>query len=275
MVSTSARSSSRIRARRFAASSRSAVQNEPCASFSGVPIIPESTYPRNSTRATPRISAARSVSCTRRSDIFSPGSSISWPKPAGSPRVATTSTTRCPSEAAFAITPAVAVASSSGWAWKVTRVCGTRESSRVAEGSLALDRPVESARQPTRRGPRYGPALNLTLELANFRFALVFWGVTDAWSSCDGGARESRNCRRGARGGGAGLGWGRHAQPAVPAGGSARGHQHPDQRGRRGREDQPARRRLRRRLQRRPGLLQHGQRLEGQGHLRAQAESHV
>ena len=151
------------------------------------------------------------------------------------------------------------MASSSGWAWKVTSVCGTGESSRTLG-------PARTAG---------GPPRNLTLELANFRFALVFWGVTDAWSSCDSGARESRGCGRGAGGGGAGLCRGRHAQPAVPAGGPARRHPDRDQRGRRGLEDQPARGRLRLRLRRRQGVLQHGQRLEGQGHLRAQAESLV
>ncbi len=42
-----------------------------------------------------------------------------------SPRVATTSTTRCPSALARAIVPAVAIDSSSGCAWKVTSVSGT------------------------------------------------------------------------------------------------------------------------------------------------------
>src|SRR5262249_41126139 len=149
--------------------------------------------------------------------------------PACSPRVATTRTTRWPSAAAFAMTPAVAMASSSGWAWNVTSVCGTAESSRGAHPA----------------GTAGGRPRNLTLELGNFRFALVFWGVTDAWSSLGGRVRECRH--RGWVGGcgGADSGWGRRAQPAVPTGEPARGHADRDQCRWRGVEDEPARGRLR------------------------------
>src|SRR5437870_13248222 len=105
-----------------AASSTSARQNEPDTSFSGVPIIPESVYPRNATRSTPRILAASSSSCTRRCHSASPGSSTSSANSPCSPLVALTSTTRWPAAAAVASVPPVAMASSSGWAWKLTRV---------------------------------------------------------------------------------------------------------------------------------------------------------
>ena len=44
-----------------------------------------------------------------------------------SPLVAVTSTTRCPWAASRAMVPAVAMASSSGWAWKNTAVAIGRE----------------------------------------------------------------------------------------------------------------------------------------------------
>src|SRR3954466_2547031 len=117
-----------------AASSMSACQNEPGASFSGVPIIPESTYPRNSTRAAPRISADRRVSCTRRSASTSPGSRKSSSTSPCSPLVPNTITTRWPSLAAFASVPPVGMASSSGWAWKETSVA-IRSAVGLADGA--------------------------------------------------------------------------------------------------------------------------------------------
>ena len=47
-----------------------------------------------------------------------------------SPRVATTSTTRWPASAAIRMVPPVAMASSSGWAWKQTSVAIRRKVSR-------------------------------------------------------------------------------------------------------------------------------------------------
>src|SRR5882757_2973510 len=128
-----------------AASSTDAVQNEPGVSLVGVPIMPESVYPRNSTRWTPRMSAAAWVSTTRRCHNCSPSAR----KPSGtspfSPRVATTRTTRWPSSAALRITPPTPIDSSSGWAWNVTRVA----------------MPAPYARAPTvGRGPRL-PEINL------------------------------------------------------------------------------------------------------------------
>ena len=132
-----------------------------------VPDQPESAYPSTSTRAQPS-------ACGRGVQLAAPALAevARRRRPAASPaspRVATTSTTRCPSAAARARVPAVSSASSSGWAWKETRcsgrspltggtgVCrgrrhggGVRRPGRAVERPRGGRRPVPGPAGPTR-----------------------------------------------------------------------------------------------------------------------------
>ena len=76
-------------------------------------------------RATPSASALLWASASRRAPRVVGSPKVAAASPAA-PSVARTRTTRCPSAAARAIVPAVRRASSSGWAWKATSVCGIR-----------------------------------------------------------------------------------------------------------------------------------------------------
>src|SRR3954447_3675895 len=112
-------------ASRPAASSTSARTNRtrPGGSGSVCGPRPLSALPRCSTRSTPRARALSRSSSNRRSPRRPSEMNSSDARPS-LPSVATTTTTRCPSAAARASVPEVSSASSSGWAWKASRVRG-------------------------------------------------------------------------------------------------------------------------------------------------------
>src|SRR5918997_7159908 len=141
-------------ARRPAASSTSACQKDRGSSLSGVPNMPESRYPRNSTRWTPRAAVERATSAMRRSTSVSPGPSSPSGTSPTSPRVPYTTTTRCPWSTARASVPAVVMHSSSGWAWNATRVAIGAVLPRTRSGAVT-DCGPPSLRTQAVGAPRY------------------------------------------------------------------------------------------------------------------------
>ena len=75
-------------------------------------------------RLTPRIRPTRAAPPSDAAPRPAVGTVVRRRRGPTSPAVATTSTTRCPCAASWAIVPEVSSASSSGWAWKKTTVCG-------------------------------------------------------------------------------------------------------------------------------------------------------
>ena len=144
-----------------AASPTSAVQNEPGSSLVGSPAMPESRYPRNSTRSTPITSAAASVSAVRRCPqllavVEDPVGHLAELAPRRGDEHHAVAGCR-----AWAMTPAVVMHSSSGWAWKQTRVdiaaqatAGRRPPIRRWPRCPAAKPSGRHRRRSTRRAPR-------------------------------------------------------------------------------------------------------------------------
>src|SRR5687767_4522837 len=93
------------------------------------------------------MAAASASSRCRRSPSVSPGARKPSATSPHSPAVAVTSTTRCPAAAARAMVPPQAIASSSGWAWNVTRVAKDLDSTSAAQPPAAADAPLEDAEE--------------------------------------------------------------------------------------------------------------------------------